>query len=403
MIQLLNGCTRSKFSVSPQNWNTGKASVQKPWRIHYRFYDPSTDVKVKQVSIQGMNQERTLRDRQSLVRALLEREAELIDTEGFNPITGKYMTEAAAGEINELTHFIPALQGACKMLTVVHEMKQDIGYAIKAIKDAAGKLFDNKLGRQYTDLRISQVKRKHLVYIFQQCGIDNPKFTANRQNKFRAYLLILFKRLVVIEAVDTNPAKDLPIEKHTQEKRKLLTTSERVIIDNNLKATDYYFWRYMRIFFRSGSRSSELLGLKNDSNVNLEEQEFTILVKKGKQYRHDTRTITNDTMEFWREVMDETPPGEYLFSTSFKPGPVMIGRDNVNKRWKKLVKTAMGIDKDFYSLKALNADKIDAEKGIQYAAAADGHMDINTTKKHYAVNNEKRMREELKGIKVDFV
>lgn len=403
ITKLLNGCYRSQFSVIPKNWNTGKASTAKNWRIHYRFYDPSTEDRVKQVSIQGMNNEKSLRDRQSLVRALLERETELIDTEGFNPITGKYMKEAVEGDISELTHFIPALQGVFNMLNIVPQMKLEVKSALKYITKAAGKLFDNNLQRQYTDLRIGQVRRKHLIYILQQCKEDNPMFSNYRKNKYRGFLLMLFKRLLILEAVDSNPAMDIPIEKHVYKKRVLLTQSERLIINTNLKAVDYCYWRYVRIFFRSGSRGPELLSLKNDSNINLEAQEFTTLVRKGKNHHWVIKPIPDDTMEFWREVVDETKRGEYLFSTGFKPGAERIGNDQPNKRWKKLVKVGMGIQKDLNSLRNLNADSIDEQMGLEHAAAAHGHADSTMVRKHYAVNNEKRLREELKGIKVDFV
>lgn len=400
MIDLLNGCSRSVFSVIPANWKTSNAPTNRPWCIHFRFYDPSK--KVKQVKIQGMNRISDLKGRQEATRILLDRLTELIDVEGFNPITGQYMREAQPGEITELTHFGAALQGAFDMISVSPAMKANIKSALGRIKAAAGKLFDNVLQRQYGDLRISQVRRKHLVYILQQIRKDHPTFSAYGYNKYRGYLLMLFKQLLIIEAVDSNPAKDLPIEKHVFRKRVLPTPSEMMIIDTNLKTKDYYFWRYVRIFFRSGSRNTELLSLKNDHHVDLERQEFTIMVKKGRHYREDTRVITDDVMDFWREVLDETPPGQYLFSTFFKPGPVRIGNDQPNKRWKKLVKQDMGINKDLNSLVNLNADRIDELKGLKYAAAMRGHADESMMKKHYAVGHEKRVREELKGLRVDF-
>jgi integrase len=402
MIQLLNGCYRGKFSVTPKNWDSNKASTAKNWRIHFRFYDPSTASKEKGISVRGMNSTHDLKGRQELTRTLMERMRELYDEEGFNPITGLFMREAAPGEINEMTHFIPALEGALKMLKVVPAFKLTIESAIRKMKKAAEKLFDNTLQRQYCDLRISQVRRKHLIYLLDQCRADNPKHSDYTNNKYRSYLLMLFKRLLIVEAVDSNPAKDLPIEKYVSRKRELLTLSERMIIDTNLKTADYYYWRYVRIFFRSACRHTELLSLKNDK-VNLESQEFTVLVKKGKNYREHTRVIPDDVIMFWREVLDETGAGEYLFSTAFKPGPKRIGNDNPTKRWGKLVKDKMGIQKDLNSLRNLNADILDEQRGIQFAAAAHGHVDESMMKKHYAVNNEKRLREELKGVRVDFV
>ena len=69
---LLNGCHYSKISVTPTNWNTKKASLKKPWKIHYRFYDPAfkDDPKykggLKQVAIRGINTFHTLDERQAI-------------------------------------------------------------------------------------------------------------------------------------------------------------------------------------------------------------------------------------------------------------------------------------------------------------------------------------------------
>jgi hypothetical protein len=40
MITLSNGCTCSKLSVYPENWQSKIAKVTIDWYIMYRFYDP---------------------------------------------------------------------------------------------------------------------------------------------------------------------------------------------------------------------------------------------------------------------------------------------------------------------------------------------------------------------------
>lgn len=411
MISLPNGCSRSVISVSPKNWNTTKASVKKKWKIHYRFYDPAykNDPKLwgKQFPIRGMNKFKELLQRQAATKILLEDTIDMLDTRGFNPITGAYtpITQHIE-EITTDTTFISALWQAHKMMSGVPGMLSDIKSAINGIDGAAKQLYDKTYMKPYTALKIGQVSRKHLIYLLEQCAKDNPRFTANRYNKYRTYLLMLFKQLLQVEAVDVNPAAAISIKKVTKKKRQLLAQSERIIIDTNLKARDYHFWRYMRIFHRSGSRSTEMLSITTKM-VDLEAQEFTIIVKKGKQYSEDVRPIPDDILPLWQETIEEAKPGDYLFSVSFQPGPQKIGSGNTSKRWKKLVKASpddggMGIKKDFYSLKHLNADTIDELLDLQHAATAAGHADETMMKNHYAVNNKKRRVETLKRTKVDF-
>lgn len=420
MHPLPNGCTRSSISVTPKNWSTAKAPIKKAWRIHYRFYDPAfkdnPELWGKQVLIRsGINRLKDLAQRQQAVKALIEKEIDLLDVQGYNPITEKFIEIAETiEEINPSTPFISALRKARNMLTVCHEMKIDMDSAIRGMEEAAGKLYDKTLQKTYNALKIDQVRRRHLVYLFQQCKKDSDKFSANRQNKYRAYLIMLFKQLLQVEAVDANPANDLAIEKVIQAQRELLTDAERIIINANVQAWDYPFWRFMRIFHRSGSRTTEMLAVQI-SKVNLEEQEFRVLVKKGRQYVEQTRPIPDDILPLWQEVMSEAKAGDYLFSTGMKPGPKKTRRQNVMARWRRYVKNDPGVDdpqkkgyglgikKDWYSLKALNADQLDDQLDIEHAAAADGHTNTTTTKKHYAINHEKRRLERLKRERVDFI
>lgn len=346
-------------------------------------------------------------------------EIDRLDRQGYNPITGRYIVAELSDQIEEITphtRFIEALKKAHKLLTCCNEMKKDIAGMIDKVADAAGILFDQTYRKPYAGLRISEISRKHYVYLFKQCAKDNPRFSPDRQNKYRTALLMLYKKLLAVEAVESDPISSLPIEKTgVKKKPKLLTESERLIIDTNLKAWDYPFWRYMRIFFRSGSRSSELLDLKNDDNIDLERQEFRITVRKGKEYREDIRPIPDDILPLWIEVIEETNPGDYLFSLAFKPGRIRQFRDRPTKKWNQYVRNdpgkydphglgwGLGIKKKFYWLKHLNADTIAGKIDIKTAAAADGHADTNTTKKHYAINEEARERERLKRTTVDFI
>ena len=77
MIPLPHGCKCSELKVTPCNWESPKASTRKSWMIYYRFYDPSkTDrfPKGKLRIVKGMNEFRTLAERQDAVRTLIDLE-----------------------------------------------------------------------------------------------------------------------------------------------------------------------------------------------------------------------------------------------------------------------------------------------------------------------------------------
>lgn len=84
---------------------------------------------------------------------------------------------------------------------------------------------------------------------------------------------ILFKELVNVEAIESNPLKE--IEKKSVEKkiRKVLTREERIKIDKFLREEGYTFWRYTQIFFHSGARESELMRIRKE-DVFLNEQYY---------------------------------------------------------------------------------------------------------------------------------
>jgi hypothetical protein len=302
------------------------------------------------------------------------------------------------------------------MITCVPRMKEDIVCVIKKLEEASGKLFDKTYHKPYLALKISQVSRKHIVYLFEQCKKDNANFSVHRQNRYRSYLMMLYKQLVKVEAVEHNPINDIPVEKGTVKKvKQLFTDTEMLLIDTNLRAWEYHFWRYMRIFHRSGSRTSEMLLLKPEK-VSLEAQEFIVLVKKGRNYVEQIRPIPDDILPLWIEVMNECRPGQFLFSEYFKPGTKQIDKTWLERRWTKYVmgypeewedeklrrENCLYIKKTFYLLKSQNTDAIDRALDLEHAAAADGHTNTATTKNHYAVGHDRRKLEKLKRTEIPF-
>ncbi len=390
MKQLQNGCRVSPISVIPKNWKTAKASTATPWRITYRFYDPRFP-KPKQVVIRGMNRFHDLKERQAATTALIVQETTILDA-GFNP-WDNVLPEMKAPVLGEKTGFADALEFSVGKIQAVKGTLIDIRSVARAVIAAA-----RTLG--LADHPIGHVSRKHIKQVFDHIRETNPRFSAKRFNKYRAYLSRIWRELIELELAETNPVRDIAKAKETFHMRQSLTPDELAAL-TRLKDSQYTFYRYIVIFFYSGSRTTELFRLQA-SDVDLQSQEFRVLVKKGNAYRHDIRVITDDALPLWRELLAESKPGWYLFSRNLRPGKSMIRADQVNRRWDKHVKRGLGIEKDFYALKHTFADLIAAKLDIHHAATLDGHTTPVITLKNYATGEKARQRERIKRSGIRF-
>ena len=73
-------------------------------------------------------------------------------------------------------------------------------------------------------------------------------------NNDRAYLIMLFKKLLLLEAVESNPVKGIPKEEVITKLKKVLNHEDRGKINEYLLNRDLDFWRFINIFLHSGSR-----------------------------------------------------------------------------------------------------------------------------------------------------
>jgi integrase len=401
---LLNGCYVSAFTVFPANWNESGADASLEWRINYRFYDPAfkdhPQIKgVKAIKVMGMNEYTTLTDKREITAKLLALEKDQIINKGYNPITETYMKEEGPEEeldyiIHPTTPIIQALREAYKRLSVVSSTAQDIRSVINGLEAASAQL-------RYDNIEIGKVKRRTIIRLLDQCEKTNPKWSANRFNKYRAYLLMLFTELVSIEAIEYNPITDIKLKKgHVKEKREVLTEDERKKVDLHLRAGNYRFWLFLQVFFHSGGRETELMNLKG-KDVNLDKQEINVLIKKGKQYRIESKPMKSIAVQYWQQALVNCGPDDYVFSEGLQPGTRKIRTDQITRRWKRHVKDKLEITKDFYALKHLNSDEVDAQLGLQAAAKLNSHRDTDITK-IYTVSHDDRLKQAVKNISNTF-
>lgn len=398
MIQLPNGCYCSNPTVNPENWFTGgKSLLQKNWYIQYYFHDSRfrDDPKYKYgklVIVKGMNKFKTLSERREATARLLENELALLKNEGYNPITLQRFTATAslASDIPGQTPLCRALELAKQKLICEQHTIEDIDSMLRYINPAATAL-------QLDVMPVDEIRQKHIKLILEQCGKMKESFSGHRFNKYRSYLMILFKELLQLESISANPVKDIAKQKTVKRIRKTLTDKDRKRIEKHLKKKSPQFLAFLNIFFHSGGRLTELMHLKA-KDVDLKRQRYTCIVKKGKNYREVERTIKNVILPLWKKQLKNSGREDYVFSAGLLPGPKAIRTEQITRRWHTHVKKDLNITADFYSLKHLNTDETAALLSLEDAAAHNSHASTVITMKHYAIGEKERQHERLKKV-----
>lgn len=376
---LPNNCRMGKIHVHPANWKTVRANVKAKWYIKYVFYDDNLKQQ-KQVTIKGMNDCTNLKRKQQVTEDLINAEINVLQ-HGFNRIT-KQFSLTHETEITEHTPFSEALQYAFTRIKVAANFLPVVKSHLKFIIEAA-------VAKQYDRIPISEIKRRHIVLLFEQLEKTKKKWSEHAFNSYRITMGMLYKELVKLDIVTANLGYALERLTPPEKVRETLTAKQRKQVDEYLFNNHYTFWRLVHIFFHAGCREIEILNVRKE-DVSLSAQRFKVLVKKGKKgTREEWRTIKNIALPLWTEIMQQANDKQYLFSKGLQPGDNKIRTEQIARYWLRHVKNQFGITADFYSLKHSNLDEIAKAKGIKAAQEAAGHASAKMTKV-YAFGEELR-------------
>ncbi|NCX93141.1 MAG: hypothetical protein EBX40_00480 [Gammaproteobacteria bacterium] len=388
---LPEGCYIGTMSVHPKNWNTRKADPNSAWYITYYFTDPAHRDRYPygyKVTVKGMNRETNLAEKQALTRQLMAVELQQLQR-GYNPITKQFAEpKASTSPVQTTTPLVDALEFAYQK----HQSgdKAALKSMLRYVKQAAVKLGIDMIP-------ISEITRARIKMLLDQVGsVKKSKWTANNQNFYRSHLSMLFALLEEWEAIDYNPVTKIKKKTHVRATRRTPTTTERQTLIERLQVDNYPFYRFVRIFHRSGARRTEIMLVRKE-DVQLNKQEVAYTVNKGGT-RTVYRVIPDDVLPFWQEVYMLAAPGQYLFSRGLVPGDKPIRPEQVTRRWKKFCKEKYGIEADLYSLKHLNTTTTAAKVGIELAAQHNAHA-ADIAASVYDVDGVERKNELLKRIK----
>lgn len=400
MLQLPNGCYCSTPIISPADWDTDDCSVMKTWSIQYRFYDPlflNDHPNGKFVLLkQGMNKVKDIKIKRKVAKTILEATLDRLLKEGYNPITGVAKADKSQlGKIQEYeippdTLITEALQAAYSRLKGYEpQTLSDIKSVLKYVKLST---FQLQLG----SMQIKDVERKHMRAIIENCNKSK-----DRKNKYKSWLSVLFEELIDAETIEHNPVEKIRKDRVTRGVRPTISIKERVYLDEHLKKDNYKLWRLMHIYFHSGARETELTSVKV-SDVNLANQEYKVLIKKGGQYVYKTKVIKDIALYYWADLLKTAGKNDYIFSTYLDPGPDKINADRINKLWKKYVKDAYGIYGDFATLKHSHSTEVVAFINNKAAAEHNSHTTTRMVDEVYDVERFTRPDRTVKSLKNEF-
>lgn len=406
LINLVNGCSRTEVFISPKKYHTfTKSNFVKNWFVECRFHDPAFIEKYPEgfqyrKKFSGDN----LLDLKMISKIFKEEMEKMLDEKNYNPITKNYMTNRI-GILHPYMPFVEALEKSLEKLKLgyskshAYEVDRCVKH-VKKIKDQLG----------FETLLINEVRTWHIKNI-----LESQNLTDSVYNKSRSYLMGLFSELIEYGCCDYNPVRDISRKLIVKNIRKVITDDKLKHVFYHLRDKHYTFFRYGKIFFYSGGRTAELFRVQK-KHVDLENQEYQVLIKKGKQYVWEKKIINLDAIHYWREILDLCKTDEdYLFSNKLCPGKNSIDPKQISRRWNKHVKNSKEIKdedgkviiitEDFYSLKHLFLDKIEEQIHvpiIPIAGAAQrmaNHKSPETTG-IYTTGKSNRKNEDLKTLRV---
>lgn len=359
--KLAKGCSRTAVFISPKNYEklNSKSKFPTQWFVQCRFFDPEyseqyPDGYPYRIKFSGEK----LQDLKIKAEIFREEMEKKLDVGNYNPISKSIMYEIK-GDLHPDLDLITALERAHVKLSTTWSSNHS-----KEVKRAISHLSRKLLEMRFYDLVVKDVKTWHIKTMLDDLNLPPVSY-----NRFRSYLQSLFKELTQYGCCDFNPINNISIQTVTKNIREVISEEKLHCVYKHLKANCYSFFRYGKIFFYSGGRSTEFMHLQK-KHVDLGNQEYQILIKKGKRKTWVKKVIIPAAVPYWKEVLDLCETDEdYLFSKGLVPGDVPISSKQISRRWKRHVKDSKDIrdgngkvievTEDFYSLKHLFLDILD--------------------------------------------
>ncbi|MCT4086703.1 site-specific integrase [Elizabethkingia anophelis] len=375
----------SEMKVYPKSWETSKSTIQKDWIVRYEFTDRKG--KTQPTSFKGMNHVKDYAERVKLTKQLIEEEQDLLD-KGWNPKTEMFEDFQESNLITSETLFLKALKQAIDSKKLEPLSKSDMINSLIHIEKYSKmlKLHSKKIG----DIVKGDIKQ--LLMLMSNMGHSNYRI-----NKTRTHLSSCYKVFTDLDIFNENYIKGISALEHTPNDKNIIRNDSQWDKLNKLKDIHYYLHRFAIIFFYSGSRIIEVLGVKKE-DVIIEKGLFWITVKKGGMHRREMRAINMHSLSFWQEAVRETGFGQYVFSHNLVPGHERANHQNIYKIWSRYADIVQ-LNVTLYSLKYSFLNQVSKYYGLSKAQEVAGHTNEKTTKR-YALDHKEHQVERNKNIDI---
>lgn len=371
--------------------------LSKSWYVYFRFYNNEFPAGKIFKFCKDINQNfKTYRQRQIAGEALAAALHENLKR-GWNPF------------VPDLTHEFEGMT-FYQALEFAMEKKKD-NLAIGTYRDYMGtirfvKTAISDLGLNY--LEISEAKRAHIKTILEH--IKKKRAWSNfAYNKNLSYLQAALSELIQWDIIPYSPAHKIkPLQVGETRANIPPTESEMKSIKANVSLKDPNFWFYVSLLYCTGIRPVEITRIKMsmidplnrciilpaDCTKNKRERIVPIIDFVWSQL---SDVLSTHYSKDWYLFGSARPSGEGNRGKhkDFLPGPTMLKRDTATKRWHKLVKEDLGIDKNLYAMKKAGANAM-IKAGMSRWALKElfGHTSELTTE-IYITNQNEMLRKEV--------
>lgn len=290
---------------------------------------------------------------------------------------------------------LDAFRNAFPFANGSEDYKREFGLSMERIYLMIIKL--NLHHKKIIDLKKSDIKAL----------LDGLNIPPHVYNKTRGYLSSIYNVLLDFEVLDQNIIKTVPKHKTIKKVREIIPDDELDAILAFLKSEHYTFYRYVKIFYHSGSRTTELFSLKA-KDVNLKRREFKITMNKGHSPSEEIKAILPDVYDLWQEIINECDDyNQYLFSKNYLPGKHKLNARINAAYWSYHVQKKLNISYTFYMLKHKFLDILDQYQNMivfsnnNIASIHAGHKTTKMTDRHYLMGKKNRQLEALKLFSLD--
>jgi integrase len=204
-------------------------------------------------------------------------------------------------------------------------------------------------------IAVRDLKKYHLKEALEKV-YSTRDISPTRCNSILECAKMLFNVLVDWDVLEFSIATRIKyLKEHEPTKHLPLTGEELKRVADHLKQTNYPFYVYCKILFRTGIRPLEILSLTPES-FDFVRGEIFIRPADSKTKKSRYVPLDNDLKSDIQGIINSCSLQDFLFSAGLTPGPKQWHRNRVSKLWDEIVRKGLKINKTLYSLKHTGAD-----------------------------------------------